>query len=327
MASRIFIRPLPATRAGAQQFVGRDQELAAVEENVDAGANTLVLAERGGGLTSFLNRVAYNLEERGDRRVVMLPGEAARGASDLLAAVADRLAASPQGAPAVVTPDRPEYSTDDTAVLLWRLDRIARLVATDETPAVVMIDGVASAAVAHTVFGQLRNELWQMEGITWVLGGAASQRGHYLEPPADAFWESVITLPPFSEGELSLLLMHRKLAGLAQNTLKDVRYAASGSAVKAILLAQAAQEGRFPGQQEQDAELSDSAARLLHYLQANGPSSASDKGLLAELGWTRGRAQQVLKSLDDAGLVRSEPASTDGSPGRPRKVFYLTEQR
>ena len=325
MSSRISLRPLLATRSGADLFMGRSEELAKLKANVEAGANTLVLAERGGGLTSFLNRTVFDLEPREDLRIVVLPGEAARSASDLLAAVADRLVAASTREPAsVAAPNRPEYASDVAAVLLWRLERIAQVAESLESRAIVVIDGICSPAVAHTMFGQLRNELWQIEPITWVLGGAAAHRGRYLEPPADAFWESVIDLPPLSKNELFMILVKHHLA-LSNGDQNTVLEAANGNPMALLLAARNAEDGHLPGQQEHDAQLSESAARLMYELQINGPASASDKGLLTRLGWSRGRAQQVLKALEQAGLVAGELAPADGGPGRPRKVYRLTE--
>jgi hypothetical protein len=314
------------TRAGAESFVGRDAELARLKANVEAGANTLVLAERGAGLTSLLNRVAFDLDGREELRVVLLSGEVTRSAGDLLAAVGDRLAAlSPGGEPGDAAASRPDIASGDGAALLWRVERLARLAAGLENRVVVMIDGIGSAAVAHTVFGQLRNELWQMERITWVFGGATANRGRYLEPPADAFWESLVELKPLSNSELYTILVGRRLAGLPGDTVEAVLAAAAGNPMRLLVGARTAEEGRLPGQLEHDSRLSESAASLLHYLQTHGASSASDKGLLAELGWSRGRAQQVFKALEAAGLVTAELAPTDGAPGRPRKVYELTE--
>ena len=325
MPSRISLRPLLPTRAGSELFVGRNEELTQLEANVIAGANSLILAERGGGLTSFLNLAVRELELRDDLRVVVLPGEAAHTASDLLGAVADRLGnAGPQPATNLVAPERQRLATDTAAGLLSRLDLIAQLVGALETRVAVVIDGVANPAVAHTVFGQLRNELWQMEQVTWVLGGAASQRGRYLEPPADAFWESVIDLRAFSDNDLFTILLKRELA-LAPGARDAVIDAADGNPMKLLIAARNAQEGRIPGQTDEDRKLTEPGARLLHYLQIHGASSASDQGLLSALGWTRARAQQVLTALEKSGLVKAELAQTDGSPGRPRKVYEVSE--
>lgn len=164
----------------------------------------------------------FELETRADVRVVALTGEIAQTGNELLAVLADRLGsssvadASPRP---VAVPGVAEPTAEGGSMLLWRADRLAQLAARLETRVVVVVDGVGSAAAAHTVFGQLRNELWQMETITWVLGGAVVQRGRYLEPPADAFWESVIELPPLARNDLFTILVRHQLA--FPNDLRD----------------------------------------------------------------------------------------------------------
>ena len=141
-----------------------------------------------------------------------------------------------------------------------------------------MIDGIGSATVAHTVFGQLRNELWQMETITWVLGGASAHRGRYLEPPADAFWESVIELGPLSKNDQYTILVKRNLADLPRETLNAVLAAAAGNPMRLLVGARAAGDGRLPGQLEHDPQLSESAASLLHYLKHMAPQALPTRG-------------------------------------------------
>jgi DNA-binding PadR family transcriptional regulator len=57
-------------------------------------------------------------------------------------------------------------------------------------------------------------------------------------------------------------------------------------------------------------------------LAALGGASASDERLLKRLGWTRGRAVQVLKQLEEKGIVTASMRPVEGG-GRPRKVYEL----
>jgi hypothetical protein len=262
VANGLSLRPLLATRADSSGFVGREDELERLLANVGPGVNTLVVADRGAGLTSLLNRAVVDLEQREGLDVVVLSAEVARSAADLLPAIADRISmvTGRKTEPAGVS-DRSELASDEEAAVLWRLDRIARLAparqagsqtGADERPVVVVIDGIGTPAVAHTVFGQLRNELCQMETITWVLGGVAAQRGQYLEPPADAFWESVIELPALSTDDLDAILGQRDLPGLSDDLRRDVIQAADGNPMRLLLAAGAAQQGRRPNEKPSD---------------------------------------------------------------------------
>ena len=156
-----------------------------------------------------------------------------------------------------------------------------------------------------------------------MLGGSTARRERYLEPPADAFWEAVIELGPMPANALYAILATRKAADGTRDATNAVIAAADGNPMKLLVAAQSGADGPRPITPDDDVGISEAEARLIHYLQAHGSSSASDKRLLMELGWSRGRAQQVLKALEDAGLVTAQPAPSDGGPGRPRKVYQL----
>ena len=72
--------------------------------------------------------------------------------------------------------------------------------------------------------------------------------------------------------------------------------------------------------QRRATELGRPAAMLFAELMDLGPVSPSDKQLLERLGWTRARAAQVFKQLEQAGLVVVTDEAPDG-PGRPRKLY------
>ncbi|HJY24418.1 MAG TPA: hypothetical protein VJ649_01940, partial [Actinomycetes bacterium] len=66
-------------------------------------------------------------------------------------------------------------------------------------------------------------------------------------------------------------------------------------------------------------------AELVADLEASGPASASDPGLLARHGWSRSRATQLLRELLDVGLV--ETTTVRNGPGRPRTVYTAVNVR
>jgi hypothetical protein len=68
-------------------------------------------------------------------------------------------------------------------------------------------------------------------------------------------------------------------------------------------------------------QLSEPARRLLAELEAGGPASPSDEGLLQRLGWSRARASQVFGELLEHGLVRASTAPSAGS--RPRRLYEV----
>ena len=74
--------------------------------------------------------------------------------------------------------------------------------------------------------------------------------------------------------------------------------------------------------QQQISDLSEPAKRLLAEVEANGAASPSDQALLTKLGWTRSRASQVFRELEQQGLVR--PLERPGTRGRPRRLYEAT---
>ena len=54
--------------------------------------------------------------------------------------------------------------------------------------------------------------------------------------------------------------------------------------------------------------------------------SASDENLLSRLQWSRVRANQVFRELEEAGIVSATLQPAD-AVGRPRKVYGLERDR
>jgi hypothetical protein len=194
---------------------------------------------------------------------------------------------------------------------------------------VLLLDGLPGT-LAHTVFGRLRDELWQLP-FSWIVAGDAQQRGTYLTPPADAFFDDVIELGPLTDVEQQALIAarggnDRRIQSLA-NMLRD------GNPRALLAVTRQALEGDLSPHQLIEARaqretlvsrLGRAASMLVHELEGSGPASASDAELLRRMGWTRQRAAQVFAQLHEAGIVSA--SDQRGRDGRVRKVFTLTEQ-
>lgn len=166
------------------------------------------------------------------------------------------------------------------------------------------------------LFGRLRDELWELP-IQWVVAGMHS----YLEPPVDAFFESVIELVNLDEGTLQEMLRLRALSGSAeeQAMLRDIADSLSAtiapctprralSVARDIFLSDDAMgaSNRLEEMQELRSHLSESASRVLDGLIVHGPAHAGDEKLLAEIGVTRSRVVQLLAELETAGLATAQ---------------------
>lgn len=334
-------RALRATKRDRALFVDRRRELQAARTSLEHQANVLVLGARGAGKSSFLHYLRSLLERDGAHRIAVVEGRVANSANEFLTLLRDALGAWQrvplrEVVPAVASSFgalasgelvlRPQAG--ETQTLLAELEALRR--ALPDERVTVLVDELPSAQVARTIFGRLRDELWELP-LTWLVAADERDRAAYLEPPADAFFGRVIPLEPFDQKE-SLALLRRRLGddGLADEELTQIVEEAGGNPRRLIALVHdVVTEGvdverlskRRAERERRLAELSEPARRLVEELEAGGPASPSDEGLLSRLGWKRSRASQVFAELERSGIVRSTSRPSAGT--RPRKVYEL----
>ncbi len=297
-------------------------------ESVERRANTLVLGERGSGRTSFLWQVARHLGDR-DIPYIFVTGSLAKDANDVLELIHYRIART-----------RPprfgrtwEYERAPASIrsLEWVRD-LEQLLLRKTAPRVVLVDELTSSEVAHTLFGRLRDELWQLP-LTWVVAGDSRDRMTFLRPPADAFFSSEITLKPLSTPE-SVELLRRRIPKrtLKENDVRNIVETAKGNPRRLLLLAsQAVVHGQAPDEIRQEEEsrafllesLGDSARRVVLEIESSGSVSASDDEFLRRTGLTRSRAAQILRQLELLGVVSGSSEPAQGR--RPRKLYALVK--
>lgn len=326
-------RPLLASALDARLFVDRKAELETLERNAESGLNSLVVGPRGIGKTSLLHQLERRLDDDTEFEPIFVEG-AGRAASpeELLSLIAyrldeDRTPLSYMGEAMRSARHRPPRS--GTEELLSALRTVRETLAARERRTVLIVDELPSGETAHALFGQLRDELWSLPA-TWVVAVRTGEQAAYLRPPASAFFESVVTIKPLTEKAAIQLLKKRTTdVEIDGDLLREIAAEADGQPALLILFArQTLLEGRrlndAQGAQDKRTQrarqLGDAASRLVDYIEANGPVSASDTQMLSELGWTRSRATQVLRQLEQAGLA--EVSNERVGSGR-RKVYTL----
>jgi hypothetical protein len=193
---------------------------------------------------------------------------------------------------------------------------------------VLLIDEPAPE-IGHTLFGRLRDEVWQLP-VLWIVGIDSSNRASLMRPPADAFFPVVVELGSLSDDDAVALLRVRAEASGAVAPISDFARLvdlAGGSPRRLLALARDLVINQRSADEilNEDArrraildDLGDAATHLFGFLQEHGASSASDEDLLNEMGWTRARAAQVLNSLEEAGLVTGSREK-----GGRRRLFAL----
>lgn len=324
----MLARPLGPTRADQRLFVDRTAETTNIMQAVASSRPALVLGEPGSGRTSLLNHVAWTLR---NQKSILISGELARDAAQLLGVLVARVQrlaepASPRARwiedlRALAQPDGPFGEVVAPAVLLELLDLLGERLAALPDGVCLMIDGIAPH-VAHAVFGSLRNELWALEGARWIVAGDLAAGPLYREPPADAFFEQIVTLGPMSRSDATRLLK----AHLPHLPKADIERAiAAGRGNPRRLLRAAA------GESDNTDALSDRARKtagplagaLVEYLATHGPTSASDPRLRSQIGASRQRASQLMHQLESAGLLETLDYHEPGRRGRPARRFGI----
>jgi hypothetical protein len=201
-----------------------------------------------------------------------------------------------------------------------------------EAPAsLILVDSPPGEGHAHTLFGRLRDELWQ-QPHQWVVAANDVLRDELTRPPANAFFDVRFELAPLSSAEQRELLVRRlssepgvdvdalvgQTDGLPRSLLELARAAVlSGQPVDEVLAERKQREARL-------ARLPPAAATIAAYLSDHGPASASDPQLLATLGVSAQRARVLLARLENEGLARSFPERQERR-GHPRKLYELRE--
>jgi AAA ATPase domain len=316
-------RPLLDTDVDRALFAGREAEFERLVAAVEQRRNTLVIGERGAGKTTMLRQCALELRRRhpDSPPPLFVEGGLANDVRTFLELVRYRAGLPPEA------PDHPFDSLARDARLDDSLE-LPRLVAGLAEASVggdriVLVDDLPASPVGETLFGRLRDELWQLP-LTWVVAVTPADAGSYLAPPADAFFDERIELGPLSEMQRVQLLEAR--GGPEASRLATEIDEGNPRRLLAIVR-RALEEGRsaddFARERDERSQrlsrVSEPAQALLQELESLGAASASDEPLLRRLGWTRPRAVQLFAELEREGLVTS--SQVKGSAGRPRKVY------
>ena len=311
-------RPLLDNDTDAELFTDRETDREQVDAAIRQGLNVAVIGPSGSGTTSLVRQL-----QRQWRRVglhcVFVDGRAAGSAAGVVRAAASGLGLTGVG-------------LDPTDDLRTGVDRLR---SAPHRP-VVVLDGLPEPVQTHQLFGRLRDELWTTP-LRWVVTARDDERAALLLPPADAFFERVVSLPELSVDAARLLLKTRAAgADELPGALLDQVVAASGSRQPRALLDTArtalARPELVGSLAAMRAELRTRleevggrpAVELAAELQQLGGASASDRRLLDRLGWTRPHATRMLRKLEDARLVTSSVLAS-GTGGRPRKIYAVAD--
>lgn len=332
-------QPLAQSRADQRRFVDRTRDTDAIIRAVVALQPALVLGDRGSGRTSLLNHVAWRLaRQKEPRDVVMVSGELASSPSQLLGVLVARVQrlAEPGGSRArwiddlraLSLPDGPFGEVARPAIVMELVDLLGERLAALVRPVCLMVDGIAPT-VAHGVFGSLRNELWALDGATWVVAGDGAAEALYLEPPADAFFEQTVRLGSLTDAD-SAKLLRAHVPSLSSPQIERAIAVAEGNPRRLIRAAANIQAGAEPASSAAEESTARAAAvagplagALVAYIAEYGPTAASDEAMLRQIGASRQRASQLMHQLESAGVLETIEQHKPGRRGRPARRFAL----
>ncbi len=322
--------------------------LPALTAAANRNLNILVLGAPGSGKTTLLRSIGA-ADDAAERPAVFVDLNPAEDAAQALSLIAEALgrrwnafgdALVKERALSVQAGDQLDRFGSLADPLRWRLmpeesetGRLVRLTRRlGQAPAsMLLIDSPPGEGHAYTLFGRLRDELWQ-QGHQWIVAADEILRDELTRPPASAFFDAQFELAPLSSLQQREFLRRRMAAdpefdidafvgetdGLPRSLLELARSVVlNGQPMDEVL----AHRTEIRAKLEQ---LPPAAARVMAYLADHGPTSGSDRRLLATLGVSGQRARQVLRELEADGLIRWFPERQERQ-GRPRKLYELDE--
>lgn len=320
-------RPLVDTPLDQLLFVDRSEELRRALASVDRRSNVLVTGAPGIGKTSLLHRIEHELRGRG-YQPTFVDAAAASSVEDLVDLIRWRLGNAPVVVPVFQAARQMTSQTEvlgEAAKLMRLLATLAEGVGPNERH-VLLIDAPPSGEVGHTLFGRLRDEVWQLPFL-WIVATNEHHRAALTRPPADAFFPVVVELGPL-DADAAGELLRKRLEGVQVAGVDRIVEIGRGSPRRLLALTRDLVINEQPAEEilgqerKRNAlldELGDAASQLFSFLQEHGAASASDEDLLSATGWTRARATQVLNSLEEAGLAVGRREK-----GGRRKLYELT---
>jgi hypothetical protein len=311
-------RPLLATAADQRRYVPASPRGDARDEALKH-RNTLVVGTAGSGKTSLLAHIAFAARESAQPCLVVSAQlvDHSRDLVDLLCVQAE----DEEWIEKAELPSRHDP--------LGPARQIRRLRDAPEG-ALVLIDDPTTEQ-ARTLFGQLRDELWQTP-LSFVVATSPAVAQALRQPPADAFFNVELELRPFDFDDAVKLLSHLRAAGAELAIDQPPSYPLQPRALVAIAEGDEVQVRLDPDLEHELSERASAAAgptaaMLLAEIWNRGAVSASDAELQRSFGVSRSRLTELLRALAEADVLESYPDPGEGRTGRPRTLYQVKAQR
>lgn len=302
-------------------YVPRRALEAALLDPMLSGGNVLLTGPGGAGKTTSMRMLKHQLDQR-NVPAVLLNASLADGTVQLL-----ELIAAAFGLP--LEPQKPSLPGAALRPALEALERLRRA----PPGGCVLLDGLLQPETGLELFGRLRDEVWELD-LRWALASRETLATTLRKPPADAFWDRVVRMPPLADNEVDELLDRGLRADERADLLRDDGWSVPNdrwprSVVRAVRDYFEGTTLQAPEQldvlRQKEAELERVPSMVLAELQQlRRPAAAGDFELLDRLGFSRAYVARALAELEQRGLVIATPQSTEGRQGRPQKLYEPT---
>jgi hypothetical protein len=194
----------------------------------------------------------------------------------------------------------------------------------------VLLDGPVDPKISFDLFGRWRDELLALP-IRWVVLAYEERLAEYVIPPADVFFDVIVSLGTFGPAAALEILERRDVGPLPDGVAESIVNHFDGTPRHLIRLARqalASDPSEIALRAERLAAVTESlsrgAQRLLADMQGRGPVTATEAALLKRLGVTDRQMRRNLAELEQAGLAEQLPHSSSSSQGRPPSTYRLT---
>lgn len=308
----------PLTASDGSLYVPRRADVA-IRSALDAGENILLGAMRGAGATSLFHHLETALQD-----AVLMNAERAASASDVIASLVSQLKLLPILADLQDLLRRP-----DPLAAPPIMRRLGEALQSNTRHPVALLDGPIDPKISFDLFGRWRDELFALP-IRWVVLAHQERLAEYVTPPADVFFDAIISLDPFDDTTAMEVLGRRNVDSLPNAVTESIVSHFDGTPRHLIRLARralASDPDQTAHRAQQLAEIADSLSRgaqqLLADMPGRGPVTATDAALLKRLGVTDRQMRRNLSELEAAGLAE-QLHSSSSSQGRPPITYRLT---
>lgn len=306
-------RPLLQDRIDAPVFLARPRLEDPLIRALEQGRNALVVGAWGSGKTTLMRRVQACLTQGGQRTLWINAG-LAEDVEGLLDQIEDELRGLDHN-------EGCDEAPEPGAGLLGLAQSLSAHPST-----AIFLDGLRNEEIGFDLFGRVRDELWAA-GHAWLVAVTPQESARLRTPPADAFWASVVDIPPLGPAEVKELLLKgldpeeqekvrpsSPIAGVhPRELIREIGRILEGDDDKVLPIGALTEEAARIGRSE--------AMTMTELIGLGRPASAGDEELLDRLGWSRAYTQRILSALEAAHLVRSIPEANPERSGRPRKLY------